>query len=511
MYMRKYVQPSLRLMLLPLAALTLPVRATETVQASGDTISKPAIARSPHSDWGRIVTGRLENGVRFAILPRKSNEPGAGLLVRNEGGFIAERRPGEQGLAHLIEHIFFLSPTNGASDDLRHLVRIGLPLTFPAPSAGSTSWRETNYYLSTRTPAQGVLDTLLALFREAATELTFRADAVDTARAEVVREMADKKLGNVIYASYIAAVAPGSPNDLIDAQNSDDVPTASIETIGGLYHRLYRPENMMIVVVGDVDPVQTEALIEKRFGDWERTRPASPRMSPPTFQRDRISPVSFSALPDGRRTAMMTVIMTTPVPASSRARQARAEIMDMLAIRAINDRLAASQPGSPPGKVGIFIENADQGHRQIMLWDNFPADHWKPAVAGLRKITCDLTMLGFTNAEWASARQNVAADLERRAGEMAKVPNVELAKDLSHALADGRDLIPPDELLRYARSMLPKIDARSGSDWWRRQWRNGVEHLRVETPELAQVIDPVPIIRATADEAVDSSSCKVRR
>ncbi len=46
-----------------------------------------------------LLRGRLDNGLTYAILPRRSNEPGVGLLMRNEGGFIAERRPGERGLA----------------------------------------------------------------------------------------------------------------------------------------------------------------------------------------------------------------------------------------------------------------------------------------------------------------------------------------------------------------------------------------------------------------------------
>ena len=33
------------------------------------------------------------------------------MLMLVQGGFIAERRPGERGLAHLIEHVAFISPT----------------------------------------------------------------------------------------------------------------------------------------------------------------------------------------------------------------------------------------------------------------------------------------------------------------------------------------------------------------------------------------------------------------
>ncbi|MBE2994203.1 insulinase family protein [Sphingomonas sp. CFBP 13603] len=492
--------------LTPLFAFSSSGLAQDRARATDENSARPAVGRS--SDWRTPLIGRLANGVRFAILPRKGNDPGVGLLMRNEGGFIAEHRAGERGLAHLIEHIAFHSPTTAAPDDLDHLKRIGLPLTFPAANAGSTSWRETNYYLSTKTTASSDLDALLTLLKDAASGMNLRTDAVDTSRGEVVREMADKKLGNQIYASYIGQVAPGSPNDVIDAQNSDDVPIASITTIRGLYRRLYRPANMMIVIVGNVKVDEVRSLIERRFGDWKPIGPPSRKTPFPVFQPNRIHPISFSALPEGRRTAFMTVVMPTPRPPSSRAIQARAEIMDLLVTRAINDRLAALQPSSSPGKVGIFIENGEQGHRQIMLWDNFVEDRWKPAVAGLRNSACDLVTKGFTTKEWAAAKQNLVVDLEHQVAEMPMAANVEIAKDLSHALADGRHLIPPDELLRYARTMLPQIDGRSGGEWWRQQWSSGTGHLRVEAPELARIENTLSAIRSAANGPSTIPTCK---
>lgn len=506
--MRDNGRSVLLLTLVPLLAFSSSVIAQDRVSSASRGSVEPV--NVPASDWEAPLIGRLANGVRFAILPRQSQEPGVALLMRNEGGFIAELRPGERGLAHLIEHIAFHSPTIAAPDDFDHLKRIGVPLTLPAPNAGSTSWRETNYYLSTKATAPNDIDALLTLFRDATTGMTLRADAVDTSRDEVMREMAGKKIGNDIYASYIAAIAPGSPNDVIDAQNSDDVPVASIDTIRTLYHRLYRPENMMIVIVGNVKPDVMKAMIEKRFGDWKPARPDARRASVPAFDRGRIRPISFSALPQGRRTALMTVVMPAPAPPSSRDRQAREDLMDLLVTRAINLRLAALQANSPVGKVGMLIDNGEHGQRQIMLWDHFSEGRWQPAVAGLRKVTCDLTMSGFTSEEWNAAKHDLMADLSRRAAHMPKVANVDLAKDLSHALADGRALIPPDDLLGYARSTLPWVDSRAASRWWRQQWGSGVEHFRVEAPELSKVPDPLLAIRAAANPAIGSSGCKVR-
>jgi zinc protease len=188
-----------------------------------------------------------------------------------------------------------------------------------------------------------------------------------------------------------------------------------------------------------------------------------------------------------------------------------ATLMDMLAIRAVGNRLSRAQPDSPPGKVGMFIENGEQGHRLIMLWDNFAGNAWQPALAGLRRTTCQLGMVGFSDEEWSTARQDVIQDLEQQTRDMVHVPNVELAKDLSHALAAGRDLIPPDALLRRAQTWLPTIGRRIGSGWWHRQWGAGVHHVRVEAPDLAQLADPGRAIRATLDGASTGIGCEVRR
>jgi len=485
------------------------LHAGDLPKASGAAVGETKKAAARSSDWQPVVSGRLKNGVRFAILPRGGHEPGLGLLMRNEGGFIEERRPGERGLTHLIEHLAFLSPTTGAPDDLHHLLHVGPKVTLAAPSAGTTSWRETNYFFSTITNNLIDLDTMLGLLREVTTDLTFRSDAVEEGRTQIVEEMAGRKLGNDIYASYISAVGPGSPTDVIDAQNSDDVPTATIDTIRHLYNRLYQPANMMIVVVGNVDPIKATTLIQSRFGDWKGVRPRHAQVA--GFRSDRIAPISFSALQQGRRVAMVTVVMPTSHSLGSPRRQADGMLMDMLVARAVSNRLVHDQPDSPPGKVGMFIENGEQGHRLFMLWDNFAVDRWQPAVEGLWRTTCDLRTTDFSNGEWEAAKQEILRDIQKRADTMGAATNVELAKDLSHAVAAGTNLIPPDQLMRYARSFLPTINAKTGSRWFKQQWRSDEQHLRVEAPEMAGIAEPAFAIRTVADQATQAAVCKVRR
>jgi zinc protease len=203
---------------------------------------------------------------------------------------------------------------------------------------------------------------------------------------------------------------------------------------------------------------------------------------------------------------MITLTLPTPPPARTRARQAEAMLMDAVAVRAVINRLALAQPGSPPNKFGLFIENGEYGHRLFLIWDNFAPGPWRPAIAGLNELTCALSGAGLSEPEWAAAKRDVLRELEGRAGAMGEAPNVELAKDLSHALADGRHLIPPDEMLRHARARLPAMSAAAMNRWWRRQWSAGAQHIRVESPELARVGDP----KAAISEAIAGAGCKLR-
>ena len=468
------------------------------------------VASMFRSDWGPLATGRLPNGLRYALLPRRqTGETGVGVVMRLEAGFIDEQRPGERGLTHLIEHLVFVSPTIAAPDELRRFQRVGLPLTYSAPTAATTEWRDTNYFLSTRTRSTTAIDTMLGLFREAAGELTFRQDVVDEQRADVMREMDGRKSGNATFAAFIRAVGPGSPGDLIDGQNHDDVPQASIGTIRALYKRLYRPDRAMVVVVGDVDPVAMRQLIELRFGDWSAPSPPVPRPSLTSLDSARIAPISYSAAPQTRGIAMMVVASPTAPPSPSRTGQIDAALTEMLVLRAVSNRLTASNPKLPPGAVGVLIRNGELGHRQLNVWYNFEPGAWAAGVASLGRDTCRIFVTGFTDDEWSQAKQDVLDDLDNRAAVQWQLANVEVARSLARAVADGRELIPPGEMLQRARAFLPGVTVLTGNAWWRSEWRAGPLHLRVETPDLAGVSSPLDAIRTAADSA-SGSACHIR-
>lgn len=468
----------------------------------------PVSAHEPADQRQPVVSGQLPNGLSYAILKRQGKEPGVAIRIRVKGGFLAEQRPGERGLAHLVEHLVYYGPTEKAPDKLWRFREVALPLSFFEPAGGTTTWRESDYFVVSRTSQESDLDILLDIFSEVLTQLAFRPDAVDQQRAEVMREMADKKLGNDIYGAYIAAIAPGSPTDVINAQNSDDVPTASIDRIRALYNDLYRPENASLVIVGDVDPVAVGAMINARFGAWRGRGTPREKAKVPQFRADRIDPVSHAAQKYGRNSAMLTNVTPIPAPPSSRAAQAGAMIMDMLVSRAITNRMATTRPDYPPGKFGFFIEQGEMGHRLMIFWDDFVPGRWQPAVASLQKIRCELQGSGFDDGELEKAKSDLLRELKQQADNADGASNFQVAKDLADALTLDKHLIPPDELVRAAASTLPSVTTKTMRSWWQNQWPDQTSHLRVESPVLAQIEDPNSAISAVIAETNKDIGCR---
>ncbi|MEL7699439.1 MULTISPECIES: M16 family metallopeptidase [Citromicrobium] len=463
---------------------------------------------SPEESWRPIMRGQLPNGLRYVILPRTSAEPGVAIRIRVKGGFLAEHRPGERGLAHLIEHLAFASSTRSAPDQIRRFRQVGFPLSLPSPAGGTTTWRESDYFVVSRTNQTADLDVLLGLYREVASELLFPAHIVDEQRETVMREMADKRLGNDIHAGLIAAIAPGSPTDLIDAQNSDDVPTASPDAVRALYQRLYRPENTTIVIVGDVDPDEIATLIDAQFGDWQGEGPAPEHAPVPTFYSGRIAPVSHSALRYAREGATFSLTMPYE-PLTSRASQAEADLLDLLMMRVINNRLATGREAYPAGSYGFFIENGANNFRFLVMWDDFVPGRWREAAANLVQTACDIGQTGFTEAEWAAAKQSLIAELEQRAGRANEAANFDLALQLANAATLDRDLLPPGEMLAVARSLLPGLDASEGRKWWLDQRAQGSRHLRVTSADLASQTNANAAIRKAINDAVSEEACQI--
>lgn len=212
----------------------------------------------------------LKNGLTVLVhTDRKA--PIIGVTTYYRVGSKNEPR-GQTGFAHLYEHLFFGGSENVANFDE--------PLEGAGSTAtnGSTSYDRTNYV---ETVPTGALD--LALFLE--------SDRMGHLLGAVSQNKLDKQRGVVEnekrqgdnqpyalsrYAITDGLLPVGHPYRHQTIGSMADLDAASLTDVRGWFTDHYAPNNVVLVLAGDIDAAAARPLIEKYFGDI----PAGPAVKP---------------------------------------------------------------------------------------------------------------------------------------------------------------------------------------------------------------------------------------
>ena len=208
-----------------------------------------------------IKSGVLDNGFSYVILPNKSPEGRFEAHLQVFSGSADELEP-QQGIAHLTEHVAYMgsrkrerlfgtgSQTN-AYTDFHHTVFYAVCPTYTPRSNGNVPMLPM------------ALDALCDVM-----EARVETSRLEKERAAVLSEMTMVNtieyrvecqiLSTLHRENRLAKRFPIGKESLIRSWQPDDVKT---------WHRThYRPDNVLLYVVGDVEPSEVEKTIKEKFG-----------------------------------------------------------------------------------------------------------------------------------------------------------------------------------------------------------------------------------------------------
>lgn len=220
-------------------------------------------------------TFTLPNGLT-TIVHTDRKAPIVGVTIYYRVGSKNEPR-GRTGFAHLFEHLMF-----GGSENVENF-------DVPLEGAGSTSTNGSTWYDRTNyveTVPTGALD--LALFMEsdrmghllgAVTQ-----DKLDKQRGVVQNEkrqgdndpygLVDYKIGDALF-------PVGHPYRHSTIGSMADLDAASLSDVRKWFTDHYAPNNVVLVLAGDIDAAAARPLVERWFGDIPRGPDVAPVQAPP--------------------------------------------------------------------------------------------------------------------------------------------------------------------------------------------------------------------------------------
>ena len=230
------------------------------------SLCQPILAqKKPASDTLKIPfeTYKLANGLTV-IFSVDRTTPTVAVNVWYHVGSKNEM-PGRTGFAHLFEHVMFTGSGNvpyGLHDKLTEGVG--------GSNNGSTTNDRTNYY---ETIPSNYLETALWLESD---RMGFLLDKLDIAKLNAQRDVVknerrqsydNQPYGRVSEIMAAAMYPKGHPYSWPVIGSMTDLSAASEEDVKAFFRLYYAPNNATLSVVGDFDPAQAKAWIQKYFGD----------------------------------------------------------------------------------------------------------------------------------------------------------------------------------------------------------------------------------------------------
>eukprot|EP00879_Flechtneria_rotunda_P011618 GHRR01012135.1.p1 GENE.GHRR01012135.1~~GHRR01012135.1.p1 ORF type:complete len:964 (+),score=341.69 GHRR01012135.1:177-3068(+) len=212
-----------------------------------------------------LVTGQLDNGLRYVILPNPTPPQRFEAHLEVHAGSVDERA-NEQGVAHLVEHVTFLGSKRRES-----LLGTG------ARANAYTDFHHTVFHVHapltnciTRTP---MLPQVLEALAEIAFEPQFLPMRIEKERKAVLAEA--QMMNNIDYRidcqllTYLHA-----ENNLgcrFPIGKTEQVKTWEHSVVQNFWKKWYFPANVTLYVVGDLDRSNEEvkALIHAAFGKFQ--------------------------------------------------------------------------------------------------------------------------------------------------------------------------------------------------------------------------------------------------
>jgi zinc protease len=262
----------------------------------------------------------LPNGLELVVIPDHRSPVVTHMIWYKVGA--ADETPGKSGLAHFLEHLMFKGTAKNPAGKFSQVVaRIG------GQENAFTSQDYTGYFQ--RVPSEQ-LRTVMEFEADRMTGLQLTDDVVLPER-NVILEEQNQRVGNNPRARLSeqidAALYLNHPYGKPVIGWRHEMEQLSRDDAIGFYRRFYAPNNAIVVIAGDVDPLKVRTMVEEIYGKIPRHGTIAPRVRP-----EEPPPVAVRSLTmTDPRVEMPTLQREYLVPSFRTAKRGESEALEVLA------------------------------------------------------------------------------------------------------------------------------------------------------------------------------------
>jgi zinc protease len=405
----------------------------------------------------RLVTGELENGLRYIVRQHANPPDRAAVWLHIRSGSLNETEE-QRGIAHYLEHMAFNGTENFPPGSVIPFFQ-SLGLTFGQHQNAFTSFDQTTYQLELPDNKPETLGKAMLFLSDVAFRMSLLPEEIDRER-EVILQERRARLGGMqrVQEYYLERLAPGSTfGRRLPIGTEETIRSVGPDDFRDYYSRWYVPSNMVVMVVADIEPQTVVEHIASNFGEGERRPPPEPlEVGIRPYEEARAIVASDPEIAD----ATVGMVWLTPVrPPIRTEEQFRDDMVDSVAAWMFNRRLfRLVSEGEVAFRTGGSGSSTLYGvaHVATAAVSGDP-DRWPAMLEELAREVQRARIHGFTEQELEDARREMISSAERRVEVEETRPARALLQSMNSSVALDEPVMSPQQELELVRRYAPTL------------------------------------------------------
>ena len=361
-----------------------------------------------------LLRGKLENGFRYVIKANHEPKNRVALYLDVQAGSLQES-DSQRGLAHFLEHMMFNGSKNFPPGSLVDYFQ-SMGMNFGGDTNARTTHDQTVYNIILPNSSEKDLDSGFLVIADYARGALLADPEIDRERGVILAEKRTRDSAgyrNNIAVNNFALRGTRYPERMpIGVKKT--IEDANHDLLQSYYDAWYRPENMILVVVGDMNPKLTKDLIEKHFA---KLSAAGPKPRCPDFGKlkGQGSQAYYHYEPElGQTNVAIQTFWDLPSENDS-LRLEKKEILNFMGTMIMGYRLQRLQESAVP-YARAFYDAGDIVNRigYGALSAQVDKEHWQETITSLDRILRQTLSDGFEKNEVDRAKKEILGQLDAR-------------------------------------------------------------------------------------------------
>lgn len=431
------------------------------------------------------IQGQLDNGLNYTLLPLQGEKGHIEIRAKVYAGSIDETEQ-QAGVAHMVEHLVFRQS--------QHYPEIMTALHQQGWIRGRhynavTTYEHTTYMLTP--PSKSDLEETLKFLSEMLFSAKLTQEDLDKERQIILEEWRQGLgVGNSMNRQRTAAIRANSRysrHPVIGTEQSiQQMPASELQDF---YHKWYVPNNMQLLIIGDIDVAQARALLNNYFGGIaQKNLPKRDYYEPHLENKTSLAKIQD---PRSSVSQIAYVFRFDEHKSKAQTEQGRMErIIDRIALSALTERMRNEQPQLPEGVNSLVVRKSEIGRHTSAL-GIFAGVAQTSHLLGLEQILTEIRRIAdypITQAEFDEQKSTIQKQLDKAKKHNNDRNFHQWVQSMMDTVLSEKSYIPQAELAVLTENALNKIDVKHINQRIQ-DWLNAKDRIILYQPPRNTVLD----------------------